>query len=159
MSAEAWAASWATSGNGYGAGTGDDNDYLEKFRATVAVDCGDYWLCENLDPGDECRIIWKSLTSAQLQAAPTRAQTGMSQCYPKRFSNLEKLELSVMKPLTEFPILPKGKSCWKRYMSPGPVRAIYQEGKKDSKFDIIYHDPTKPLPLDFAQAKSYPQSG
>lgn len=70
--------------------------------------------------------------------------------YPKRHLNREKNKLSVRGKLLEYPILPGQE---KPYLNrkPGPVRALYREGKNENGYDVVYHDKTKGK-LDFAVA-------
>lgn len=98
--------------------------------------------CRNLD-GD-FRYIPAKAARKQVNAVPHLQAVLWEAAYPKRFYNIEKLELRAKWPyaLLEFPLLRNPPyDCW-RWGRPGVVRFVYNDDDRD-KFDVIYHDPTE----------------
>lgn len=68
--------------------------------------------------------------------------------YPKDFKNKDSLDLRSPAPRNEFPLSQDHQGNFSQRpvsQQPGPYRAIYAKDKTDdrSRFDLIYHDPTK----------------
>lgn len=102
-----------------------------------------------MHPNDPFRRIEKSDADSQVQGAPS--QLGDGNGYPKYHSNREGNRIVAHRPLVEFPLFPNTTEAWNGG-PPGPVRAIYNEDNRRI-YDVVYHDDTKPKPLNFSQAK------
>lgn len=101
-----------------------------------------------MHPNDPFRYIEKSDADSQVQRAPR--QLGDGNAYPKWHSNREGNRITAYRPLVEFPLIPNTTEPWTNG-PPGPVRAIYNETNRHI-YDVVYHDDTKPRPLNFSQA-------
>ncbi|KAM7189025.1 hypothetical protein V8F20_010328 [Naviculisporaceae sp. PSN 640] len=111
-----------------------------------------HYSCSNLPDDSPARYIRAAEARRQIAEAPDKkirlpaknSPRGKLAEYPSTFVNREKLApLQSKSPWQEYPVLATG--SWDPMTGKsgaGPARGVYNKSDR-SKFDIIYHDPTR----------------